>query len=163
MNQPIDVIVADLDDQRHAAAITELIDAYAADPMGRGKGLAKEVLRDLVPGLRDHPLALAMLAFDAQEAVGVAVCFVGYSTFAARPLLNIHDLAVKSAARGRGVGRALLAAIEAKARALGCCKVTLEVRADNHVAKNLYRNIGFETGESPEGGAAMLFWTKLLS
>jgi ribosomal protein S18 acetylase RimI-like enzyme len=71
------------------------------------------------------------------------VGFVGYSTFQARPLLNIHDLAVLPGRRGRGTGRALLAAAEAQALAEGCCKLTLEVQDDNTPARQLYDRFGF--------------------
>ena len=62
----------------------------------------------------------------------------------ARPLLNIHDLAVLPSYRGRGVGHALLQAAEEHARREGCCKLTLEVRDDNARARALYRSFGFE-------------------
>ena len=38
----------------------------------------------------------------------------------------------------------LLERIEAKARELNCCRITLEVREDNRVARGLYRKVGFE-------------------
>jgi ribosomal protein S18 acetylase RimI-like enzyme len=97
----------------------------------------------LVPGLAAHPTSRAWLAFDGEEAVGVCVGFLGYSTFAAQPLLNIHDLAVLPGHRGRGVGRALLAAAEQGARAENCCKLTLEVLEDNLPARALYEAFGF--------------------
>jgi ribosomal protein S18 acetylase RimI-like enzyme len=59
-------------------------------------------------------------------------------------LLNIHDLAVLPEHRGRGVGRALLAAVEEHARRKGCCKLTLEVQDDNPRARALYDKFGFE-------------------
>jgi ribosomal protein S18 acetylase RimI-like enzyme len=45
--------------------------------------------------------------------------------------------------RRLGVGRALLEAAEARARNLGCCKLTLEVREDNEGARSLYESAGF--------------------
>jgi ribosomal protein S18 acetylase RimI-like enzyme len=92
--------------------------------------------------------------------VGLAVCFLGFSTFQARPLLNIHDLAVRPNHRGAGVGGALLGAVESEALRMGCCKVTLEVRTDNHTAQSLYRRAGFGPGTDPSFGYA--FWTKTL-
>jgi ribosomal protein S18 acetylase RimI-like enzyme len=139
----VTVIEADLQDRQHEAAIVYLIDAYARDPMGNGKGLPAEVHNRLVAGLRQHPTSLIFLAFASDEPVGIAVCFVGFSTFAAQPLINIHDLAVVPAYRGQGVGRLLLERVEARGRELGCCKLTLEVRADNHRAQRLYARAGF--------------------
>src|SRR5262245_37780568 len=108
----LDVRDADLDDPADAAAIVEIVSSYASDPFGGGAPLAPDVRARLVPGLRAHPTTLVLLAFVDARAVGVAVCFFGYSTFQARPLLNVHDLAVLPDARGGGIGRALLAAVE---------------------------------------------------
>ena len=81
-------------------------------------------------------------------------------TFSAKPLLNVHDLAVHREYRGQGVGRRLLDAVEAEARRLGCCKLTLEVRRNNSVAKGLYERIGFDYGGP--AGADMAFMSKPL-
>jgi ribosomal protein S18 acetylase RimI-like enzyme len=152
----VTVIEADLNDPEHQTAILQLINAYARDPMGDGRDLPAAVRERLIPGLRRHPTALVFLAFDEATAVGVAVCFVGFSTFAARPLINIHDLAVIPDHRGRGIGRLLLAQVEAKGRELGCCKLTLEVRDDNHRAQQLYQRFGF--GDTPSELGAVRNW-----
>jgi ribosomal protein S18 acetylase RimI-like enzyme len=78
--------------------------------------------------------------------------FSAFSTFAGRPLLNIHDIHVIRPAQRRGVGRRLLEAVEAKARQLDCCKLTLEVYEDNTAARELYRKFGFvsDLGREPE-------------
>ena len=99
--------------------------------------------RRLVPALREHPGVLVLLALAEGSPVGVAVCFLGLSTFRARPLLNIHDLAVLPEWRGQGIGRALLAAAEDRARQRGCCRLTLEVQDTNERALRLYERFGF--------------------
>ena len=139
----IDIIEADLSLAGHQTAVVHLIDAYARDPMGNGGPLPEPVRRALIPGLRNHPTTLILLAYADHEAVGIAVCFVGFSTFAAKPLLNVHDLAVLPVYRKQGVGRRLLAVVEQRARAMGCCKVTLEVLENNHRAMKLYEAAGF--------------------
>jgi ribosomal protein S18 acetylase RimI-like enzyme len=144
---------AELGSDAGAARVVALIDAYARDPMGGGSGLAADVRARLGGDLRERVArgaAVVLLAEQRGEPVGVAICFLGYSTFRARPLLNLHDLAVLPAARGAGVGRALLEAVGAHARALGCCKVTLEVREDNEVARRLYARAGF-VDSAPDG------------
>jgi len=151
----IEVVDADLSSERGAAAVVALIDAYARDPMGGGTGLTDDVRARLGPELRARVAsgaAALLLALRDGEAVGVAVCFAGYSTFRARPLLNLHDVAVQPGARGAGVGAALLAGVAARARALGCCKVTLEVREDNAPARRLYARAGF-VDSAPAGAA----------
>jgi ribosomal protein S18 acetylase RimI-like enzyme len=154
------VIEADLNDSQHQTAIVQLINAYARDPMGDGRDLPATVRDRLIPGLRQHPAALVLLAFDDATPVGVAVCFVGFSTFLARPLLNIHDLAVVPEHRGRGIGRLLLEGVEAKGRELGCCKLTLEVREDNHRAQRLYQRFGFGATSSELGRVRNWFLQK---
>ncbi len=137
---------ADLDDPLDAAAVVAIVDAYANDPFGGRKPLSTDVRAGLVPGLRAHPTTLVLLAFVADQPVGVAVCFFGFSTFQARPLLNVHDLAVLPDQRGLGIGRALLAAAEERARARRCCKLTLEVLDENQRARALYASFGFTDG-----------------
>jgi ribosomal protein S18 acetylase RimI-like enzyme len=154
------VIEADLDAPRHQEAIVSLINAYARDPMGDGRDLPPEVRERLIPGLRRHPTTLVFLAFDGERPAGIAVCFLGFSTFAARPLINIHDLAVVPEYRGQGVGRLLLGRVEAKGRQLGCCKLTLEVRDDNHRAQRLYQKAGFAVMPSEHGAVRNWFLQK---
>jgi len=139
-----------------------MMDAYALDPMEGSLELPAEVRRDLVPQLRKHPAYFVFLAYDDGKPVGFTLCFVGFSTFAARPLINIHDIGVLASYRGKGVGLKLMSAVENKARALGCCKLTLEVREDNDRARGLYRKFGF--GESVVGPehVPMEFWAKPL-
>lgn len=139
----IAIRLADLDDPAHGAAIVEVLDSYAADPIGGGVPLSAAVRQRLLPGLRAHPTSLVLLAWAAQRPVGIAVCFVGFSTFQARPLLNIHDLAVVPDCRGQRIGPALLAAAEAHALARGCCKLTLEVQDGNRRARAAYARFGF--------------------
>jgi len=140
---PLRIEEAELDHPAHAAAILDVLDSYASDPIGGGRPLNADVRAQLLPGLRRHPTTLVLLAFDEREPVGIAVCFFGFSTFQARPLLNVHDLAVVPARRSRGIGSALLAAAESRARQAGCCKLTLEVQDDNHRARAVYARFGF--------------------
>ena len=139
----IEVTEANYDDPIHERGIVDVLNSYAADPVGGAEPLAAEVRSRLVPALRDHPSSLVLLALAKGSPVGVAVCFFGLSTFQARPLLNIHDLAVVPTSRGRGVGRALLAAVERRAIQRGCCQLTLAVQEDNGRARNLYESVGF--------------------
>jgi len=161
LSESISIQLADLTDARQAEHVTRMVNDYAGDAFGQGAPLSAEVIDRLVPGLLAHGNALVFLAYHDTEPVGVAVCLVGFSTFAARPLINIHDLAVVSAARGRGVGRRLLEAIEAEARSRGCCKVTLEVRPDNRRAMTLYQRCGYRSGEYGVA-ESMQFWHKPL-
>jgi ribosomal protein S18 acetylase RimI-like enzyme len=61
-----------------------------------------------------------------------------------------------------GIGAMLLERIEAKARELNCCRITLEVRQDNHVARGLYRKVGFDQAAFGAERIPMEFWHKAL-
>jgi ribosomal protein S18 acetylase RimI-like enzyme len=135
---------ADLADARDAESIPMLLNSYAIEPVGGGRPLPQDVRERLVPALKDIPRALVLLAFADDAPIGIAVCFVGFSTFRAQPLLNIHDLAVLPQHRGKGAGRALLHAAEHYARLQGCCRLTLEVLESNSGARALYRRFGFD-------------------
>lgn len=136
--------------------VIRLLDAYARDPMGGATPLSEAVKARLQVDLPAIPGAFAVLAHEGGEPLGVAICFMGYGTFAAKPLVNVHDLSVLPEHRGKGVGAALLRGVEIRARELGCGKVTLEVRDDNPAAR-LYRREGFTDGDAP-----MRFLTKTL-
>jgi ribosomal protein S18 acetylase RimI-like enzyme len=156
------IVRADLDDAQHRAAVLEMTRAYAQDPMGNGRDLPADVQRVLLDGLHAHPTTLIFLAMDGDEAVGIATCFIGFSTFAARPLLNIHDLHVAKEYQRQGVALSLLGAVEKEARDRGCCKLTLEVQENNRVALAVYDRFGFVGGQYEPQAGAVLFRQKKL-
>ncbi len=156
MNESILTLEADLSREDHAADTLRLLDAYSADPMGDGHPLADAARRDLIPGLRQHPTTHVFLAYADGVAVGIAICFLGFSTFAARRLLYIMDYFVQPTHRGHGIGKRLMDALAARARELGCCRLTLEVQENNHHARRIYAAAGFEQAVYvPEAGGAL--------
>ena len=139
------------------AALVDLLNAYAIDPMGGGQPLALDVRASLCDRLAQVPHAISFIAWLGDEAVGLINCFEGFSTFKARPLLNVHDLVVLPAHRARGVGQALLAAAQKHARERGCCKLTLEVLSGNARALRSYERFGFAPYVlDPREGQALL-------
>jgi ribosomal protein S18 acetylase RimI-like enzyme len=158
----IRIVEADLSLAEHQEAVLAMVDAYSRDAMGNGKPLDQDVRTRLIPGLRRHPTTLIFLAFDGVQPIGAAVCFIGFSSFAAKPIINIHDFVVLPASRGKGIGRRLLEAVEAKARELGCCKLTLEVMDKNHQAIRMYQAAGFERYSLQEEAGAAIFMSKPL-
>ncbi|PLK23456.1 GNAT family N-acetyltransferase [Porphyrobacter sp. TH134] len=131
--------------------------------MGGGAPLADGVKARLVDDLAANAQAFSLLARLDGEAVGLANCFMGYSTFAGAPLINIHDLAVLPGHRGAGIGKALLAAVEAEALKCGACKITLEVLSGNHLAKALYASQGYGDYQLDPASGQALFWQKRLT
>ena len=141
----------------------ELLDHYARNPMGGGRGLSEYAKAHLVEQLKNLPTFHGALAFDGDVAVGLINCFAGFSTFAAKPLLNIHDVVVRQDRRRQGIGQALLVWAESRARQLGCCKLTLEVLGNNVNAMASYKRAGYAPYElDPAAGHALLMQKNLL-
>jgi GNAT superfamily N-acetyltransferase len=86
--------------------------------------------------------AEVLLAYLDGAAVGFAVFFNNFSTFLGRRGLYLEDLFVRPHARGRGVGRALLAAVANIAVARGCGRVEWSVLDWNSKAKDFYQGLG---------------------
>ena len=102
----VTIVDADLSRAEHQRALVTMLDAYMRDPMEGGQPPSEQVKRELVPGLRAHPACYVFLAWRDGSPVGFSICFIGFSTFNARPLINVHDIFVDSAVRGlaaRGV------------------------------------------------------------
>ncbi len=154
--------LADYGDPRDAAEIVRLLDAYARDAMGGGEALKDDVRAKLVAGLEGTAGAFSLIARLGGEAVGLANCMTTFSTFAARPVVNIHDMVVLDGHRGHGIGRALFTAIEAEAAARDACKVTLEVLSGNEPAKGLYASLGYGDYQLDPAAGSALFWQKAL-
>ena len=146
----------------HADAIGLLLNSYAEDPMGGGHSLPADLLQQLPAELAKRPHAFSVLAFVGGEPAGLVNCFEGFSTFACRPLVNVHDVMVKEQFRGLGLSQKMLQKVEEIARQRGCCKITLEVLEGNPVAQGSYRKFGFSDGQLDPAHGRMLFWNKYL-
>ena len=139
----IEVAMADYRDPAHAQALVSLLDAYARDPAGGGTPLAAEVLAGLPAALAARPQAFSVLAWAGEQPVGLINCIEGFSTFACRPLVNVHDVVVLASHRGQRVAQRMFARVEQEARARGACKLTLEVLSANAPALRSYEREGF--------------------
>lgn len=154
------IVIADLSNSDHAEAMIYLLNEYAKDEMGGGCELSAFAKANLVTEIGKRPQMAVILAFVEGEPAGLAICVEGFSTFACRPLLNIHDIVVAQPFRGRKLSHRLLERAEALARERNCCKLTLEVLEGNVIAQKAYRSFGFEDYElDPQMGKAM-FWQK---
>lgn len=153
---------ADLHNEQDTNAIVTLLNGYAMDPMGGSEPLSDFVQANLVNELRKRPTAHIVLGFADDQPAGLVNCFEGFSTFACQPILNIHDVTVDAAYRGKGLSSVMLDKVEEIARELGCCKLTMEVLEGNTVAQAAYERMGFAGYElDPTLGRAM-FWQKKL-
>ena len=117
------------------AALLGLLDAYARDPAGGGEGLSAFAKTHLADALRQRPTLFSVLAFDRSQQmlpVGLVNCVEGFSTFACKPLVNVHDVVVLASHRGLRIGVLMLLEVERLLPASGvpanshwrCCRVT---------------------------------------
>ena len=163
--QKIRVRKADFENDNDGNNIVRLLNEYSQLPVICGKPLPDDVQRNIVPGLASHPTAVAWLAFCGEEngteteAVGVLVAIGGFSTFLAKPTLNVHDACVTPAYQSKGVGTRLFRAAEQHAVQTGCAKLTLEVRRDNPGARRLYKKLGYARDHEED---ETFFWEKKL-
>ena len=157
----LQVCQADYRNPVHADALVYLLDAYAQDPAGGGEALSAFAKANLVNELAARPQAFSVLAFsgeDGKQPVGLVNCIEGFSTFACRPLVNVHDVAVLASHRGQRVGEQMLALVEEISRKRGACKLTLEVLQGNASAIRLYERVGFAGYQlDPAMGQAQFF------
>jgi GNAT superfamily N-acetyltransferase len=157
-----EILLADLSLPSHGETIIYLLNEYAKDEMGGGTELSIFVKNNLVSELKKRQGVYIILAFVEGHPAGLVNCFEGFSTFACKPLLNIHDVIVIAEYRGRGISKKLLNKAEEIAIDLGCCKLTLEVLEGNTIAQMAYKSCGYSGYElNPKTGRAM-FWQKKL-
>ena len=156
----IEIVRVDYQNPDHISDLVALMDQYALDPMGGGEGLPDKVKANLGNNLAKLPSAISLLAYVGNEAVGLLNAFEGFSTFACKPLINVHDVIVSFSYRRKGISHHLLSSLEEIAKEKGCCKLTLEVLSQNKTAKTSYQKMGFAPYQlDPKSGQAE-FWQK---
>jgi GNAT superfamily N-acetyltransferase len=90
----------------------------------------------------DRQVAEVLIAEHHGAPVGFALFFHNFSTFLGRPGIYLEDLYVKPEARGRGIGKALLAEIARLATQRGCGRVEWWVLDWNRPAIEFYDRLG---------------------
>lgn len=158
MDNSVSFCFCDYTNEVHCSQLAYLINHYISDPMGGGTPLTPLQQLRMVDGLANHPASFVLFILANDQIAGLATCFINFSTFKAKPYINIHDIIIEKEHRGNGYGKLLLRKIELIARERKYCKITLEVREDNYSAQNLYKELGYNHSVPP-----MFFWTKEFS
>jgi len=78
-------------------------------------------------GFGASPRYEALLAEEDGRALGFALYFHNFSTFEGRSGLHLEDVFVRDEARGRGIGRKLMARLAAIAAERDCARLDLSV------------------------------------
>jgi GNAT superfamily N-acetyltransferase len=127
--------------ERDVPVILDLIKQLAEYERLSDKVIATEQsIRDTLFG--ERPAAEVLLASLDGETVGFAVFFTNYSTFLAKPGLYLEDLFVKPHARGKGIGKALLARLAKIAIERDCGRVEWSVLNWNEPSIRFYEALG---------------------
>ena len=124
-----------------AGEIVRLVRAlavYEKEPASIVRMSEADVLRD---GFGEPRRFEALIALADGAAVGFALFFHNYSTWEGRAGLYVEDLFVEPRARGRGLGRRLMAALARVAQERGCRRLDLNVLSWNPT-RDFYHRIG---------------------
>jgi len=122
-------------------AIYQMISDLAAYERGLHEVSATE--NDLRAALlAAQPSLFAHVADDGGRAVGFALWFLSYSTWAGRHGIYLEDLYVKREQRGRGHGRALLAELAGICVERGYQRLEWSVLDWNSPALRFYESLG---------------------
>jgi ribosomal protein S18 acetylase RimI-like enzyme len=134
-----------------AAAVARLMAAFR-DHLGLSAP-SDEEMRAGVERLLGDPDTEFLLAATADDAAptGVAQLRFRYGVWRAGGDCLLEDLFVDDATRGAGLGRALVEATLARARARGCRRVELDVNEANATAQRLYGSFGFSSTSNTYG------------
>lgn len=92
---------------------------------------------------RDESIVLVARDAASREALGFAQLYRLFSSVRMVPQLLLNDLYVVPAARRRGVGLALMRAVEAFALANGARHLELTTQVHNRTAQRLYEAAGW--------------------
>lgn len=126
----------DLDDLvRLLGALFELEADFAPDPVKQRRGLAAM--------LAEPARRTVLVAEWAGQVVGMVTGQVVVSTAEGGPSVLLEDLVLTEGARGAGLGRGLVEALEAWARERGATRVQLLVDEENRPALGFYRRLGW--------------------
>ena len=132
-------------------AVTSLI-AEFRDWWGKDRPSYEEIREPVAALVNDSATDYLLGAPDGGDSAA-GVCQLRYrlSVWTGVDDCWLEDLYVTDAARGAGLGRALVAAALERARERGCKRVELDVNESNAGAIAFYESLGFTTEPKPPG------------
>lgn len=100
----------------------------------------EELLQETLFGNQSH--AEVIIGYLDDQPVCFALFFHNFSTFLGRPGIYLEDLYVRPAARGRGIGKVMLAYLAQLAKDRNCGRLEWWVLDWNETAINFYKSLG---------------------
>lgn len=126
----------------HLDAVVSLFDAYR---QFYRKASDREGARQFIEArLRNGDSVLLLALDDEEQAVGFTQCYPAFSSVRMRPIWILNDLFVAPGCRRQGIAQALMDEAARYARHAGAIALTLATEKDNHTAKALYEQRGYE-------------------
>jgi len=123
-----------------AAIVVSLVHQFERE---EGKNAARLTVADVLEhGFGERSRFRVLLAENAGQVLGYALFYPTYDSEHAAKGLYLQDLFVVPQARGRRVGRALMAAVARACEADGGCYLFWNAAAANHAGRAFYRRIG---------------------
>lgn len=121
--------------------IADLIRALAEyEKLAHAVRFEPAILGEMLFGAR--PYAEVVIGEVDAAPQGFALFFHNFSTFEGRPGIYLEDLFVQPAARGAGLGKALLAHLAGLAVERGCARLEWAVLDWNEPAIGFYKKLG---------------------
>lgn len=113
------------------------------------QGLVKRKSTDILRhGFSDTPFFEALIAWQGDGAVGLALYFSEFSTWRGSPGVYVQDLYVSDEIRGSGLGRRLMETVIERSRGWGATYCKLSVYGQNEGALAFYRKLGFKVASN---------------
>jgi ribosomal protein S18 acetylase RimI-like enzyme len=119
---------------------------------------AVPVLTEILGPLIESGEATVLLGGGGPD--GIAVMRLRTSLWSGKPEAHLQELYVAPALRGQGIGRALLEATIAAAKAAGATGIDLNTGETDTEARTLYESAGFTNREGSPDGPSMLFYER---
>jgi ribosomal protein S18 acetylase RimI-like enzyme len=134
-------------------ALLDMIGQLATHHGDKASTTADALLRD---AFVNPPWIEILVAEAGTRLIGYTVLCPLYRAQFAQRGLDMHHLFIAQDWRGKGVGRALVEAMLARARELGCDYVKVGTHPDNVAAQEFYRAYGFQPAASGPQFSLML-------
>lgn len=119
---------------------------YDRDRVQPTPEFAASYLSGLFDDLKERQ-GIVLVAVDGSTVCGFVAGYVEEDTTNAAQYFHIGDLAVLATHRGRGIGSALIGAVQKHSRAKGFKRLGISVLIENSRAHDLYRRLGFRDYE----------------
>lgn len=143
-NVTVHVRAATAADREFIAGVVPRLRAFGPPPLRPADALDRAERETLERALDDPQPDETLLVGELDgEPAGVAYALAETDYFTREKHGHLSVIAVAESGEGKGVGRALLSAVEAWSAAQGHRFITLNVFADNHRARAVYERAGY--------------------